>query len=137
MSYHCGCRIFRFLMSLDKHKILDFKISDGEALNIEDVKCKYITENEAHNFFNFEDKNALNIMHVNCRSIKKNFGPLNDLLHIISGPLTAIAVTETWLCDDLYDIYNLPGYQFISKSRSEKSGGGIGIYVNNNLHFRI
>ena len=81
-------------MSIDNDRTLKFEIDGDESLNVQDVTCKYITENEASSFFNFGDKHAINIMHVNCRSIKKNFGPLTNLLNMISAPLTAIAVTQ-------------------------------------------
>jgi len=47
----------------------------------------------------------------------------------MTGFISALAVTETWLLDEIDDMYNISGYNFISKSRSEKNGGGIGIII--------
>ena len=46
----------------------DLGVLNSSAQNI---VSKYITENEANDFFNFSDHSALNFIHINCRSIKK------------------------------------------------------------------
>ena len=71
------------------------------ASNIPTFASKYITEDKLNNFFHFKDNSALNLMHVNCRSIKKNFVPLNNLMNLLSGQISALAVTETWLTESL------------------------------------
>ena len=88
-------------------------------------------------FSQLDDKSSINVMHIYCRSLKTNFNSVKNLLDMISNPLTAIAVTETWLTDYLHDVYNIPGYNFISKPRVEKGGGGVGIVINRNLDYTV
>ena len=105
------------------------------ASNIPTFASKYITEDKLNDFFHFKDNSALNLMHVNCRSIKKNFVPLNNLMNLLSGQISALAVTETWLTESLQDVYNIPGYNFISNHRVGKSGGGVGLYLKASFDF--
>ena len=51
-------------------------------------KCKYSSEENLGNFFEFEEKSAINLMHINTRSIKKNFDKIQELLRNISGTLS-------------------------------------------------
>jgi len=104
--------------------------------NLPSFASKYVTDCKLHDFFNFEDHTALNILHVNCRSLKKNFNSLTNLLNMVKYPISAIAVTETWLSDPLRDVYSIPGYNFISHPRIGKSGGGVGIYLNNSFVYK-
>jgi hypothetical protein len=100
-----------------------------ENFNQPSTSTKYIAENDTHSFFHFEDTEAMNMLHLNCRSLSKNFNGLQNLLHVISGKLTVIAVTETWLTADSKFTLNLPGYKFFSLSRTDKIGGGVGFFV--------
>ena len=86
--------------------------SDLLDFNQHSITTKYITESESHSFFRFDDLNAINLLHLNCRSLMKNFTGLQNLLSIISGKLTAIALTETWLTLNSKSTFHLPGYNF-------------------------
>ena len=48
-----------------------------------------------------------------------------------------IAISETWLSDLSADQVNIPGYNFISNHRATKSGGGTGLYLQDNLDYKI
>ena len=54
----------------------------------------------------------------------------------MSQKLTVIAVSETWLTDLSEDTFNLTGYSFVSKSRNNKLGGGVGLYIDCNLEYK-
>ena len=101
------------------------------------VNCTYITEEGLNNFFKVEDYSAVNMTHINARSLKKNFDKILSLISNISGTLTAIAISETWLTESLQDVFFISGYDFISKQRTEKIGGGVGIYVNSSLNYIV
>ena len=79
------------------------------------VESKYIAVNELAVFVKGETC-ALNFMHVNCRSLNKNYTALINLLQLIPTPLTAIAVTETWLTNANEANHNIEGYKFIHQS---------------------
>ena len=117
------------MIDSDNDDLFNFDCPDGSS--------KYITEDKMNDFFNFNYVSAFNLMHVNCRSLKKNFGPLNDLLSHLTHPLCAIAVTETWLTEALQDVFVIPGYKFVSSPRINKSGGGVGLFLKNDLDYIV
>lgn len=123
---------------MSHNQISDLNIDDEYFANMDDseplfdvLNCKslYITEDKLRDFFNFKNRSALNVLHINCRSLNKNFESIKYLLSSLPHSLTAVGVTETWLTDIYHDSYILPGYNFIAKSRLEKSGGGVGIFL--------
>ena len=48
---------------------------------------------------------------------------------------SAIGISETWLNDWNSSLYNIQGFNFIEKHRSEKRGGGVGIYLKENISY--
>ena len=52
---------------------------------------------------------------------------------MLKAPIIVIAVSETWLTESLNDVYSIPGYNFFAKSCTGKTGGGVGLYVNNSF----
>ena len=71
-------------------------------------------------------------MHLNCRSLKKNFTAVTALLNKCH-PITALAATETWLNEINKDMFSINGYTFLHLGRINKSGGGVGLYINATL----
>ena len=129
-------------MSLDLNRYLgllddDSGDPDSPYYSILNHSSPYIEESKTTDFLNFGETNAVNILHINCRSIKKNFDAIKDFVNLISGKLTALALTETWLSKYTEDVFTLPGYQFISNSRSDKGGGGVGLFICDSLNFVI
>ena len=49
---------------------------------------------------------------------------------------SAVVVSETWLDKSNSDLFNIPGYHFISNSRENKLGGGVGLYIQSDLNFK-
>ena len=48
---------------------------------------------------------------------------------ILNMLFSVVAVCETWLHKSNSDLFNIPGYHFISNSREHKLGGGVGLYI--------
>jgi len=97
----------------------------------------YITIDDLNDFFSIGKKSAIDIIHINCRSFLKKFNELLQLINLVSGSLTAIAVTETWLSAATQDLYCIPGYKFVSSTRPDKTGGAVGIFVPNHFNFTV
>jgi len=72
-------------------------------------------------------------MHINCRSILSKLSDLQLLLH--QTQIEILAVTETWLDGSEPITPNIQGYNFISKPRALGRGGGVGIFINSDIHF--
>ena len=49
---------------------------------------------------------------------------------------SVVAVSETWLHKSNSDLFNIPGYHFISNSREHKLGGGVGLYIQSDMNFK-
>jgi len=95
---------------------------------------KYICEGAAQEFVHKDTSEAIKLVHINCRSIDKNVTAIKNLLSACNS-ITALAVSETWLTTATKDIHQISGYVFISSPRLIKSGGGVGIYLNELLDF--
>ena len=51
-------------------------------------------------------------------------------------PFQLIGLTETWLNDTNKDLFKLKNYDFVNMNRSTKIGGGVGIYIANQLNYK-
>ena len=47
-----------------------------------------------------------------------------------------IGISETWLNDSSSSV-DIDGYSFVHKSRENRSGGGVGLYVFSNVNFKF
>ena len=47
-----------------------------------------------------------------------------------------IALSETWLIDNDTDSFNIDGYKMFTCSRTNKSGGGVALYINDSLQHK-
>jgi len=75
--------------------------------------------------------------HINCRSLNKKFTSLQLFLNSFSTSLTAVAVSETWFTPLCQDSFNITGYNFLVRNRISKTSGGVGIYLNSALVYKI
>lgn len=76
------------------------------------------------------------VLHLNVRSINQNLHSLTELLTTLNMTFSVIGISETWLKNNDDHSIHLDGYDFIHSYRSDKSGGGVGIFVNTNLNHK-
>ena len=74
-------------------------------------------------------------MHANARSLPHNFRLLTNYLACLDLVFNFVGVTETWLSDSNYDLYNMDGYNFYDNHRALRSGGGVGLYIKENIEY--
>ena len=77
---------------------------------------------------------GLSVIHLNVRSLLRKM----DQLRLLSERNGAdiITLSETWLNIDIDDNeIELPGYSITRRDRSERTGGGVMIYIRENLVF--
>ena len=78
---------------------------------------------------------------MNIRSINANFENFKNILEEADYAFNVICLSETWSTDkDFYDNsnYHLQNYDAIHFQRKlAKRGGGLLIYINKNLTFKI
>ena len=72
--------------------------------------------------------------------MNKNFEKLQEYLNVVKGKFSIIALTETWCDDDRADKnseWQISNYTLIHQIRQTgKKGGGIALFVRNNLILR-
>src|SRR6056300_434339 len=81
--------------------------------------------------------NCFSLFHVNIRSIPANLDKLEQYLNTLKFKFPIIGISETWLTDINHTLYNIDGYIFCDQYRKHKKGGGVGIFVKNNVDFFI
>ena len=102
--------------------------------------CKYVNSfelpvaNPAHLGSN---KIEFSLLHVNCRGLHTNSSKLISLVDELKFKIPAIAVTETKTSIDSENNYAIKGYDFLVKSRKHKAGGGVGIYVLEDVDYKL
>ena len=77
------------------------------------------------------------LMHLNAQSLLGNFDNFKHLLINLRRSVSVIGVSETWLNELTCDQVNIPEYNFPSNHRSSKIGGGVGLYLHNNLKYKM
>ena len=79
----------------------------------------------------------LRIMHLNTQSMVSTFDEF--ILTINQFPFDIITLSETWLKDNrhLLDYVSIPGYVNLFRNRDIIRGGGVGIYLRDNIKFKL
>nr|CAI5825475.1 unnamed protein product [Callosobruchus analis] len=77
----------------------------------------------------------LSLGHVNCRSLLLHFNNFEE--HVRNRKYSLIAVSETWLNDQIHDdAVELYGYRIVRKDRDGR-GGGVAMYVKDNIRYEV
>ena len=81
-------------------------------------------------------QNTFSLCHINIRSQKANLKPFEICLENLEFQFSVIGITETWLKDFNSDLYNIDGFNFVETHRTEKTWGGVGIFLKSNLCYQ-
>ena len=80
---------------------------------------------------NKEITNKLKIVQLNIRGLKGKYYNIIDLINRLKNP-DVIILCETWLkSNDTQP--QIPGYDYIGKSKQNRKGGGVGFLINKKL----
>jgi hypothetical protein len=101
-------------------------IPSSDYLHISDLNKK--TANSPKSF---------SVMHLNIRSLSKNFKDFKSVLSLINHKFSVIALTETWVKPHNSELFHLDGYHHELILRTDKTGGGISIYLDETLDYKI
>ena len=95
--------------------------------------CDYIDWDQIDKL-NKEITNKLKIVQLNIRGLKGKYYDIIDLIIRLKNP-DVIILCETWLkSNDTQP--QIPGYDYIGKSRQNRKGGGVGFLINKKLKSR-
>ena len=85
-------------------------------------------------FHEFKQK-GLKLLHLNFRSLVRNISEIKLLLS--QNDVHILSVNETLLDNSvLNNEIEIEGFQILRKDRN-RNGGGVAIYIRNNLHFEL
>ena len=102
--------------------------SNSEICQPEDIN----TQKSTHNNTDYS------IIHMNIQSLPAKHSKLETLIERLNNMQISfqfILLCQTFLNDRNCQMYTLPGYTFISKHRQNKTRGGVGIYIRNDISF--
>ena len=121
--------------NLNRYLIRSEDTDPDAHVNIE-IRC-YVEDkfNEALQS-QFVSENYFSIFHLNVRSLQNKLDDLTALLTSLDVKFSIVGITETWLQNSAHNV-DINWYDFVFKNRSFKSGGGVGLYVSNDLNFKI
>ena len=97
--------------------------------------CKNYTEESFNKTFDFQ--NNFSIYHVNIRSTPENLKQLVYYIQGIKYKFSVFAISETWLKTYNDTLYTIKGYSHECVNRENRPGGGVSLYIINNLTYRI
>ena len=83
------------------------------------------------------NKSKTSIATINTQSLLSSFDEFTLLLNTYHFDI--ISLTETWLQNQnqhQHDNVQIDGYKFVHKDRIDRRGGGVGIYIKDNIVFK-
>jgi exonuclease III len=99
---------------------------------------EYMVEDEFNNLSNVNRlDSSFRIMQINIRSLIGNFYKFKSMLAQLHKSFSVIGLVETWLKDQTLELVNIPGYNFVSNHRRDKTGSGTGLYIQDNLEYKL
>ena len=87
--------------------------------------CDYIDWDHIDKL-NKETTNKLTVVQLNIRGLKGKYYDIIDLINKLNNP-DVIILCETWLKSNDKQP-QIPGYDYIGKSRQNRKGGGVGVF---------
>ena len=70
---------------------------------------------------------------TNTQSLNNKFDEFTTVVR--EGDFDIISVSETWFTDEIPEqVYNISGYSMLCKNRIGRRGGGVALYVRDEMH---
>ena len=78
----------------------------------------------------------MSLLHLNIRSVPKNLTNLLCYLENIELNFDIIGISENWLDNYNKDLYYIEGFDHINNVRSNKTGGGVSIFIASHINYK-
>ena len=95
--------------------------------------CSFVNVTDLPSYVSFV---SFAVLMINIRSCRKNFSQFLAHFCNVLSYFTCIILTETWLTEDVDNVFNVPGYHCFNLYRNN-FGGGIKIYLKNGIQGRL
>ena len=76
-------------------------------------------------------------IHLNARSLNSNLREIDDYLSSLNYKFDIIAISETWVSEPEQNKFNINGYDVYHTARKNKRGGGVALYVKQELECKF
>ena len=96
----------------------------------------YFTDSFREKASKYNNASQFSKFHLNARSLSSKFLEIKDYLYTLQHEFSIYAFTETWFKDKPSQFFNLPNYTLIQKHRVGRVGGGVCMYVKNDVIFK-
>lgn len=119
---------------LDEYSKSDDSENKHNVLN----SSMYYNDNEILNFMQCTTKNNYKVMHLNIQSLPSKFCSLQELVDNFETnnvKLDFILLCETFLHSGNSNLFQLQGYTFVCRNRSNMARGGVAIYIRDEIEF--
>ena len=129
---------FNLLIPGNRNLALSSDLDPDSPFNFDMFRCDYFTESQSSVLFHKTRSsfyNCFSLLHLNIRSLSRNYDNFTSFLANIEGKFFIMGIPEPWLKDSGHS-FDIMGYHFIHKPSPKRIGGGVGIYVNNDLEFK-
>uniref|UniRef100_A0A8C6MKE1 Reverse transcriptase domain-containing protein n=1 Tax=Nothobranchius furzeri TaxID=105023 RepID=A0A8C6MKE1_NOTFU len=121
---------------MDSHeKIYELDSKIDESLFELNINSNYYAEDQLNSGLTNND--SLSIIHINSRSLVSKMSTIKDYLGKFKSKFKVIAITETWLYDERMTEVQIEGYELHFVNRINKRGGGVALYINNDLKCKL
>ena len=101
------------------------------------LNSPYYSERSLQNHLASLPQHSFSLMHSNVRSFFANSGDLLNTLESLRYDFSVLCLSETWLNSDNCTVAEIPHYNHSFCHRSNRCGGGVSIYVHENLPYSL
>ena len=130
-DHNLNCLLNNYYDDNDGENPLDAFHIDSNYYEIEQISTTVLAN--AQNFKYYT-------MHFNIRSLPNKFRELKEIIsrfHDIKINMHCIMLCETFLTDNNYVFYTIPGYKLVCRNRQTGSRGGVAMYIRDDLNYII
>lgn len=100
----------------------------------EAIACNYY---DIVSYNKMSSEHILSLFHHNSRSLNKNLDDITTFTSLLKEDFSVIGFTETWLTADISPLIHINNYTLVERHRPERRGGGVCLFVNNDLNFKL
>ncbi len=115
---------------------LKYQLRDDETENNIPSHCNYLLPSDLKKYHSSDDDH-FSLLNLNIRSLRKNFAKLQECLKVIDINFTVIGISETHLKSKPNQYYSIPGYGFEYTNRTNRSKGGVGLYISHSIDYKL
>ena len=108
--------------------------------DISSLETHYCSPNDLKNNFQSFLKDSFSVLHLNIRSMNKNFESFKEFYSKIKFKFSIVCFSETWVDGIPFSKnsnFQLSGYKVLHQTRKNRKGGGVCVFVHENLSFKL